>query len=44
MDASKLRAWWSHVQGLDGSLADETPAGVLEKTGWARSVAGLVPT
>lgn len=35
-----LRAWSWHRQGLDGSLAGESPAIVLEKVGWARSVGG----
>ena len=39
----KLRAWWSHRQGLDGSLAKSTAAGALAKTGWARSVGGAAP-
>src|SRR5882724_6440150 len=39
----KLRAWWSHRQGLDGALAGATPADVLERTGWARSVGGVGP-
>src|ERR1022692_679115 len=39
----KLRAWWSHRQGLDGGLAGATPAEVLERTGWARSVGGVGP-
>jgi len=43
MDAAKIRAWWSHRQGLDGRLADATPAKVLEETGWARSVGGVGP-
>ncbi|MGO8790360.1 MAG: DNA glycosylase AlkZ-like family protein [Terriglobia bacterium] len=43
MDAAKIRAWWSHCQGLDGRLADATPAKVLEHTGWARSVGGTGP-
>ena len=43
MDESKLRAWWSHRQGLDGSLQDKAPAEVLERTGWARSVGGVNP-
>ncbi len=34
---AKLRAWWWHRQGLDGSLAGKTPAEVLERAGWARS-------
>lgn len=43
MDPDKLRAWWSAQQGLDGSLAGATPAQVLERAGWARSVAGAGP-
>lgn len=39
----KLRAWWSHRQGLDGSQASAAPAEVLERTGWARSVGGVGP-
>jgi hypothetical protein len=39
----KLRAWWSHRQALDGRLACEAPAAVLEQTGWARSVGGVGP-
>ena len=43
MDQVKLRAWWWHRQGLDGSLQRKTPAEILERTGWARSVAGVGP-
>lgn len=43
MDASKLRAWWSHRQGLDGSLSGASPAEVLARSGWARSVGGSNP-
>ena len=43
MDETKIRAWWSHRQGLDGSLAGATPKEVLERCGWARSVAGAGP-
>ena len=43
MDAFTLRAWWAHRQGLDGSLDDKSPREVLERTGWARSVAGVGP-
>jgi hypothetical protein len=39
----KLHAWWSHRQGLDGTLAGRTAAEVLEQTGWARSVGGASP-
>lgn len=42
-DAEKLRAWRAHRQGLDGALAGKSPAEVLEKTGWARSVGGVGP-
>jgi hypothetical protein len=40
---SKLRAWWWHQQGLDGSLRGASPAQVLERSGWARSVGGAGP-
>jgi hypothetical protein len=43
MDASVLRAWWAHRQGLDGSLQGRSPAEVLARTGWARSVGGVGP-
>jgi hypothetical protein len=43
MDANHLRAWWSHRQGLDGSLMGRPPAEVLARTGWARSVGGSNP-
>src|SRR5258705_6930427 len=43
MDDSGIRAWWSHRQGLDGSLNGKTPAEILEKSGWARSVGGVSP-
>jgi hypothetical protein len=39
----KLRAWWAHRQGLDGSLAGASPNEVLARTGWARSVGGSAP-
>src|SRR5271168_1265473 len=39
----KLRAWWSHRQGLDGRLDGKSPAEVLAQTGWARSVGGVGP-
>jgi len=39
----KLRAWWSHRQGLDGRLEGKSPAEVLSETGWARSVGGVGP-
>jgi hypothetical protein len=40
---TKLRAWWWHRQGLDGSLAGHTAAEVLSRTGWARSIGGAAP-
>ena len=40
MNEEKLRAWWWHRQGLDGTLKQASPTDVLEKTGWARSVGG----
>ena len=43
MDATTLRAWWWHRQGLDGSLAGRTAAEVLEQAGWARSVGERQP-
>ncbi len=43
MNAATLQAWWSHRQGLDGSLAGAAPEAVLERAGWARSVGGCGP-
>jgi hypothetical protein len=43
IDLPTLRAFWSHRQGLDHSLAHCTPAEILVRTGWARSVAGCGP-
>ena len=43
MDTTKLRAWWWHRQGLDGSMAGKTAAEVLKRAGWARSVGGANP-
>jgi len=40
---TKLRAWWWHRQGLDGSLAGMKAADVLAQTGWARSIGGAAP-
>ena len=40
---SKLRAWWSHRQGLDGSLRGKSPSEILERCGWSRSVGGVGP-
>jgi hypothetical protein len=38
-----LRAWWWHRQGLDGTLDGASPADVLARAGWARSVGGSNP-
>jgi hypothetical protein len=43
MNDAKLRGWWWHRQGLDGSLRGKPPATVLERSGWARSVGGVGP-
>jgi hypothetical protein len=53
MEESKIRAWWAHRQGLDGSLADKpdadkpdagkSAAELLQQAGWARSVGGCSP-
>ena len=43
MNESKLRAWWWHRQGLDGSLRSRKAAEVLDQSGWARSVGGVGP-
>jgi hypothetical protein len=43
MDIAKLRAYWFHKQGLDGSIRDAKPAEVFEGVGWARSVGGANP-
>ena len=40
---ARMRAWWWHRQGLDGSLAGKSAAEVLERAGWARSVGGVGP-
>jgi hypothetical protein len=43
IDESKIRAWYSYRQGLDGSLMDKSAAEVLGRTGWARSGGGVGP-
>jgi hypothetical protein len=43
VNAAKLRAWYAHRQGLDGSLEGKSSAEVLERAGWARSVGGASP-
>jgi hypothetical protein len=39
----KLRAFWSHKQGLDGSFQGLSATEILSRGGWARSVAGAGP-
>jgi hypothetical protein len=41
--SDKLRAWWSHRQGLSSALTPVTPADVFAQSGWARSVGGCGP-
>jgi hypothetical protein len=43
MDFEKLRAWWAHRQGLDGSMRGDDPVTILERAGWVRSVGGANP-
>jgi hypothetical protein len=43
MKESKLRGWWFHRQGLDGSMQGRPPAEVLDRSGWSRSVGGVGP-
>jgi hypothetical protein len=43
IEASKLRAWYAHRQGLDGSLEGKSSAEIFERAGWARSVGGVSP-
>jgi hypothetical protein len=43
MSDNKLRAWWSHKQGLDGSMRGVSAAEILARSGWARSVGGAAP-
>lgn len=43
MNEALIRAWRFHRQGLDGSMAGASPAAVLERSGWARSVGGVGP-
>jgi hypothetical protein len=42
-DQTKLQAWYAHRQGLDGSMSGASPAEVLTRAGWARSVGGVGP-
>lgn len=40
---SKLRAFWAARQGLLAVDTDQSPAAVLERAGWARSIGGVGP-
>ncbi len=42
-DHSRVRAWWSHRQALDGRLNGRPAAEILRLTGWTRSVGGANP-
>ncbi len=39
----RLRGWWTHKQGLDGSLMGKSAAEVLNQVGWMRCVGGVNP-
>lgn len=43
VDSAKLRAWYAHRQGLDGSLEGKPAHEVFQRAGWARSVGGVSP-
>jgi hypothetical protein len=43
MQEDRMRAWWAHRQGLDGTLLGASAERVLEQSGWARSVGGAGP-
>lgn len=36
-------SWWASLQGLTGELSGASPAEVLSRAGWARSVGGVAP-
>jgi hypothetical protein len=40
---NKLRAWWFHRQGFNAKPHPASPAAVLAKSGWARSLGGCGP-
>jgi hypothetical protein len=42
-EQTKILAWWSFRQGLDGRYAGQSITAVLAETGWARSVGGTGP-
>src|ERR1051325_11448150 len=43
MAGSKLRAWWSYRQGLDGWRKGKSAADILQGSGWAPSIGGVGP-
>ena len=43
MDIARIRAWWSHKQGLDGSLAGGQAGAILQRSGWVRGGGGAAP-
>jgi hypothetical protein len=43
IDPGKLRAWYAHRQGLDGSLEGKSSGEILQRAGWSRSVGGVSP-
>src|SRR5687767_13940142 len=43
VERPRIRAWWFHRQGLDGSYENTDAQGVLKRSGWARSVGGVGP-
>jgi hypothetical protein len=43
MEQSKIRSWWAHRQGLDGTLAGKSAPEILQRAGWARSIGSSNP-
>src|SRR5579883_3257996 len=41
--AEQVRAWWGARQHMGGAMKGASPAQVLARTGWARSVGGCNP-
>ncbi len=42
-DAARVRAWWFHRQGMDGTPDRGCAREILFRSGWARSIAGINP-
>ena len=42
-DAARVRAWWFHRQGMDGTPGGGCAREILFRSGWARSIAGVNP-